>query len=800
MTKPISPDDIDLTSDHAGDAARDPFDSIAEEFAERCRRGESPSIAEYAERYPEHAQRIRELLPPVAMMERLKGRLRNSGSAANLHEPRLEQLGEYRIIRELGRGGMGIVYEASQESLGRHVALKVIARHGMLDSKRRQRFQREAQAVARLHHTNIVPIFAAGEYDGLPYYAMQYIRGDGLERLLETWRRDGLERGDEHWRFVARVGIQAAEALQYAHDQGILHRDIKPGNILIDEHQVAWITDFGLAKLAGSDDLTHSGDIVGTLRYLAPEALKGQTDRRGDIYSLGLTLYELLTLRLPFGDLSPSELLRCVTEEQPVRPRKLDRSIPHDLETIVLKATAREPAHRYATAGELADDLRAFVDDRPIRARRASAPERLGRWCRRNKVLAGTMAFAAGMLILALAGVSWGLVNTHRALQRELANVELSLAAFERLFNDLSDPADDGPFADGGSQPPRRHFGPPPDEPGGPPPDRPDGDPGMPATRPPSRGGERPPGRPMRGRPELTEREVAVLESVLDFYDKFAERNETNSRLQGEAARAYRKVAALYRLMGRDPEAEAANARALERFQSLVDRSEGAPEYRYEMARTLALDGPGADFVPAERAEQGLREAIAIVEQLAAQIAEGKQITYAAALSRWNARLASILEERGLTSEAEACYRESIQRDDWLAEHVDDPALVRLFQAKNRDALVRLLTRLGRKDEARSQLEQAAADMQSVTRDGRSLRRAAGPAADRLECLADSYRGLGDEVQAQKLCEQAERIRDRGREDGPHRHGIDGFDRPDFGKGGIAPGGPNGPKRKAGPR
>jgi serine/threonine protein kinase len=296
MTKPWGPDDLDATSDHADDAGRDPFDRVAEDFAERCRRGESPSLTEYAERYPEHAQKIRELLPSVALMERLKGRFRTAGSSA-LHEPRLERLGEYRIIRELGRGGMGIVYEALQESLGRLVALKVIPRHGLLDARRRQRFQREAHAVAQLHHTNIVPIFATGEHDGLPYYAMQYIRGSGLDRLLEEWRRDGLVREDAHWRFVARVGMQAAEALQYAHDQGILHRDVKPANILIDEHKAAWITDFGLAKLAGRDDLTNSGDIVGTLRYLAPEALRGQTDRRGDIYSLGLTRYELQTLQ-----------------------------------------------------------------------------------------------------------------------------------------------------------------------------------------------------------------------------------------------------------------------------------------------------------------------------------------------------------------------------------------------------------------------------------------------------------------------------------------------------------------------
>ncbi len=295
MTEPRTFDEAGLTAEHPEDDGSDAFDRVAEEFAERCRHGESPSIADYARRYPDHARKIRELLPSVAMMERLKGKFRaTQDDGASLHEPALESLGEYRIVRELGRGGMGIVYEAFQESLARQVALKVIPRQGLLDARRRQRFQREAMAVAQLHHTNIVPIFAVGEQDGLPYYAMQYIRGSGLDRLLEEWRKDGVARGADHWRFVARVGIQAAEALQYAHDQGILHRDIKPANLLIDEHQVAWITDFGLAKLAGREELTNSGDVVGTLRYLAPEALQGGSDHRGDIYSLGLTLYEAI--------------------------------------------------------------------------------------------------------------------------------------------------------------------------------------------------------------------------------------------------------------------------------------------------------------------------------------------------------------------------------------------------------------------------------------------------------------------------------------------------------------------------
>jgi serine/threonine protein kinase len=723
MTEPRLADDIDETSDHAADDDSDVVDQVAEEFADRCRRGEAPSIDEYVRRYPEHSGRIRELLPSVAMMERLKRQVRASAEgAAEPAEPVPERLGEYQIVRELGRGGMGIVYEAFQESLGRHVALKVIPRHGLLEGKRRRRFQREAIAVAQLHHTNIVPIFAAGEHDGLPFYAMQYIRGSGLDRLLESWRRDGLVPGPDHWRFVARVGVQAAEALEYAHGQGIMHRDIKPANVLIDEHQVAWITDFGLAKLAGRDDLTNSGDVVGTLRYLAPEALSGQNDGRGDVYSLGLTLYELLTLRLPFGELSPSELLRCVTEEQPTRPRKLDRTIPLDLETIVLKATAREPGHRYATAGELADDLRAFLDDRPIRARRASPPERLARWCRRNRLLAGVSAFAVASFLAALVFATVGYVTTHRALQKSDANVKIALDAFERLFNEFTDPMDGGPFAEGepkngGMFGPRhddarvpRGIPPeinPPGRPGPPPPGH------GPGPGPHRRGDEnRPGGGPMMAeRMELSGRELGLLTIVLDFYDGFAEGNETNSQLQGEAARAYRKVAALYRVLGRQPEAEAAQARALERFQSLVRRNGEDSEYSYELARTLALDGPGALEVPSDRAEPDLRRAIAMVEGLFDRAPERKQITYAAALARWKGRLAERLDSLGRTEEAAAAYAASIAHDEWLSGHLNDPWMVRDVLATRRASLAEVLIRLGRKDEARGLVDRVAADV-----------------------------------------------------------------------------------------
>ena len=730
---------VETTSDLTAEVTCDPFDRVAEDFLERCRRGESPSISEYAARYPEHALAIRKLLPSVAMMEQLKRRQRLLREKEDHPAgPMPDRLGEFRLIRELGRGGMGIVYEAVQESLGRPVALKVIPHHGLLDAKRRQRFQREAQAVAQLHHTNIVPIFAVGEHDGLPYYAMQYIRGTGLDHLVETWRSEAAPRGVGHWQFVARVGVQAAEAIQYAHEQGILHRDIKPANLLVDERQVVWITDFGLAKLAGRDDLTQSGDVIGTLRYLAPEALRGETDHRSDIYSLGLTLYELLTLHPPFGDLTPSELLRCVTEEQPTRPRKLDLNIPLDLETIVLKATAREPEHRYATPGELADDLRAFLDDRPIRARRANPVERLKRWCRRNKLVASLTAAVVVWVFVALV-VGWvGYVSTTRALARSKANVDLSLTAFDDLFKTLTGPWDLGPF---GGEPP---AGPPPGGPGRPLPGRP---------------GPRPAGPPEFGA-DPSGQNAAILETVLAFYDKFAAQNETNSPLQGEAARAHRKVAALYRWLGREADAKEAHARVTETFERLVARNPNVPEYRYELARTYALDDQhAAESTPPEEMEQRLRSALKLAERLNEEWPGSPK--YVAALARWKAQRGAALQELQRPEEAVDSYRESIAHDEWLAEHMPDFALIRWVLATNRGALAQVLLQLGRRDEAKALLDRATEELESLANEGPMFPGAGRPFAECITRIIGAYQELGEMGRADALSKLAAQLRQR---------------------------------------
>jgi serine/threonine protein kinase/WD40 repeat protein len=455
---------------------RDPVDALAEEFVARYRRGERPSLSEYINRCPELADEIRALFPALVMMEDVRPRPGGSSAAtddkAGAAGPTLERLGDYRILREVGRGGMGVVYEVEQESLGRHVTLKVLPARALLDARHVQRFHREAKAAVRLHHTNIVPVFGLGEDGGLQYYVMQFIQGLGLDQVLDELQKlrtlkggttpapdrigqsapivpisaadvaaalltgrfscdlgaaptaalassalvvaasasDGpgadllagpaastnlSASGRGYWRSVARIGVQTAEALAHAHAQGVLHRDIKPSNLLLDTRGTVWVTDFGLAKTSESDDLTHTGDVVGTLRYMAPERFQGKSDPRGDVYGLGITLYELLALRPAFDETDRNQLLGRLQHEEPPRLRRVNPQVPRDLETIVLKAIAKEPERRYATAAELAEDLRRFLADRPIRARRSSAVERGWRWCRRNPALGSALMFAA---------------------------------------------------------------------------------------------------------------------------------------------------------------------------------------------------------------------------------------------------------------------------------------------------------------------------------------------------------------------------------------------------------------------
>jgi eukaryotic-like serine/threonine-protein kinase len=373
-------------------------------------------------------------------------------------EAGLGDLGDFRIVREVGRGGMGVVYEAVQRSLNRRVALKVLPFAAALDPIQLRRFHTEAQAAAQLHHTHIVPVYSVGCERGVHYYAMQFIDGRTLAQAIAERRQREAElsppvrpgspdpagsadrmslpprerhtagsatpssRSREFFRMVAALGIQAAEALDHAHRVGIVHRDIKPANILLDAEGNVWITDFGLARLQDDAGVTMTGDLLGTLRYMSPEqalARRGYLDHRTDIYSLGVTLYEFLTLRPAIDGRDRQEILARIAQDDPIPPRRWNPAIPHELETILLKSPATEPRTRYGTAKELADDLRRFLENRPIQARRPSLVERVAKWARRNRSL---VAVAAAMLLvsLILLGVAVVLIEGQR--RRALTN------------------------------------------------------------------------------------------------------------------------------------------------------------------------------------------------------------------------------------------------------------------------------------------------------------------------------------------------------------------------------------------
>lgn len=486
--------------------------SVVDEYLDQRAAGNQPDIDAFAERHPDLADLIRSSLRALDVV----GDKWDSGDGGAGESPvkARKQLGDFRILRELGSGGMGFVYEAEQLSMGRHVALKILPMAGALQEKSLQRFRNEVRAASMLDHPNIVSIYSVGEDRGVHYYAMQLIRGQSLARVIEelsgtgdaahslngdsisqilspgTWERsksageptegayDSREfdtavrhasdtRADaqacvstlksgagnvQYYRSVARLGIQAAEALQHAHDLGVLHRDIKPGNLMLDASTNLHITDFGLARIEADAGMTMTGDLVGTLRYMSPEqalAKRVVIDHRCDIYSLGMTLYELIALRPAFESANRQELLNQIAFDEPLKLRKRDRSVPQELATIVHKTIEKDPLDRYTTAVELAEDLRAFLDDRPIQAKPPTPTQRLARWSRCHRPLIVSAATCLLLLMLSIIGVlaisnsmisaersekSQALNDREEALKAADENLQMALQAVNRML------------------------------------------------------------------------------------------------------------------------------------------------------------------------------------------------------------------------------------------------------------------------------------------------------------------------------------------------------------------------------
>ena len=451
------------------------LEEIVEEFLDRLRQGESPNLEEYARRFPAFESDLRATLPALALVENHKDDA-NFGGHADGEQVEGREIGDYRLISEIGRGGMGVVYEAEQRSLGRRVALKLLPERLTFNEAIRKRFSREARAAAKMHHTNIVPVFEVGEDDGQVFYAMQRIEGCGLDQVISAINlilsagngravaaredstprsrklaaalmtarfsprhlsdsssgtvvekvdegandrntaesnapsefdkntvaasRQRLRGGDGELYFsIARLGMQAADALAYAHARGIIHRDIKPSNLILDTSGVVWISDFGLAK-AEDDGLTQTGEFLGTVRYMSPERFRGECDASADIYALGLTLYELLVLRPAFDSADRVELMSLITQSEPPLLQAIDRSIPRDLTSIIGKAIEKDPSRRYDTAAAMAEDLQRFIVGQPIRARPISTFERSIRWSRQHRSLAALFLTIATFIVL----------------------------------------------------------------------------------------------------------------------------------------------------------------------------------------------------------------------------------------------------------------------------------------------------------------------------------------------------------------------------------------------------------------
>lgn len=443
---------------------------LLDDYLTSLESGKPLDLDHMIEAHPDLAADIRAFTDGLDVLHQLTRRFRND-QAETGESAHSKRLGDFEIGPEVGRGGMGVVYDAQQISLDRKVALKVLPFAAVWDEKQVARFRNEARAAAQLHHPNIVPVFAVGEERGVHFYAMQFIAGRSLEDVIDELRRerelkepevdtdpqevnalaDTTKRAasvtkpfshqfsnnrTDYARAVARLGVQAAEALHHAHEYGVLHRDIKPSNLLIDHSGKLWVTDFGLARIQSSPGVTVTGDVVGTLRYMSPEQAAGQhalVDTRSDVYSLGATLYEMLTLRPAFEGEDRHEVLRAIGTQDPPAPRSIDPAIPVDLETIVLQAMSKSHDKRYATAAALAEDLERFLDGRPTLARRPTTVDRVSKWLHRHRFVA-TSAVVVLLLLSTISTVGAVLLAREKS-QKEAALLKLEESLAQEQAN-----------------------------------------------------------------------------------------------------------------------------------------------------------------------------------------------------------------------------------------------------------------------------------------------------------------------------------------------------------------------------
>lgn len=444
--------------------------AVLDEYLCDMELGKACEIDQLQSDHPDLAEVLKLYLDKLNLLVKLPRPLSPQHAPTKI-EGAQQQLGDFTLLNEIGRGGMGVVYEAQQASLNRRVAIKLLPLASMLDAHQIARFQNEAHAAGLLQHANIVPVYSVGFEQGIHFFAMQFIDGMSMDEWIQirrhappstkssrhappcrsksskksdtspghgTVERAGYFTGDQSWRDVVAWGATIADALHAAHEAGVVHRDVKPSNLMLDHASKIWITDFGLARCQTELSLTRSGDVIGTMRYMSPEQARGQNsliDGRADVYSLAATLYEMLTLRPAHDGDDAASILKQI-DEQEVQPiRRTCPDLPRDLETVISKAMSKSREGRYSTAEEFSDDLNRVLHGEPTQARPATIADRIGRFASRHRSVVFT-----GALIVALGFVGLAVYNANLAVAKQSSDASAARATRgEKLARDAVD-------------------------------------------------------------------------------------------------------------------------------------------------------------------------------------------------------------------------------------------------------------------------------------------------------------------------------------------------------------------------
>jgi serine/threonine protein kinase/thiol-disulfide isomerase/thioredoxin len=621
--------------------------------------------------------------------------------APGMTVPFRREFGDYELLEEIARGGMGVVFKARQKSLQRVVALKMILAGQLATPQQVRRFHMEAEEAGHLDHPNIVPIYQVGEIEGQHYFTMKLIEGGSLATHLARLQQDQ--------QAAVRLVVAVARAVHHAHQRGILHRDLKPGNILLDAGGQPHVTDFGLAKhLASDGQETQSGAVVGTPAYMAPEQAAGRKDlsTAADVYGLGAVLYELLTGRPPFRAATPFDTIVQVMERDPIRPSAICPRVPRDLETICLSCLAKDPGRRYASSAALADDLERFLKNEPVHARPVGKMERLAKWARRRPAAAALVA------VLVLAGLSltiggwWAsgqLQSANQNLQSALTTADEQRREAERQ-RELAD--ENAAEANRQRELAQQHAA----------------EANRQGTLVKANYRERldslddflirVDGRlaNMSGTDSLR---LEFLHNALNMSKTLLKEDETNPSARRQAARLHRCMGDLYGRSDRD-EAEKAYREALGLLRQLVQEQGDKADFRDDLALTLAHR---AEFLQAgrsfDKARADYTEAIGLLDRLAAEAP--KKPAYRVRAARQSFDMGNLLEELGKPAEAEKVYRDTLARQEQLAKDYPQKADYHADLGRTAGTLATLLAET-KPDEAERQLRRNLAAQRAAVR------------------------------------------------------------------------------------